>query len=118
MSNVSYRCAPHLSKSQEEIINEIHVRYNINGCKWGPISSPVYRREFYRVNEIKPEVQCEVSGFYFSSKKEFEDALKNNYEKQKIRNAKYKEVAEDNLNLKLCRRCLNAEENKKQTFIL
>ena len=47
ISNVCNVCVPPLSKSQEQISNQtrVRVRRNINRGKWGPISSPVHRKE-------------------------------------------------------------------------
>ena len=97
-------CVPPLSKSQEQISNQtcVRVRRNINRGKWGPISSPVHRKEM----TVK-------KNFKMHSKKK-----KKILGETKKKNAKYEQGGEAYVNLKLCRRYLGAEKTVKTDLYL
>lgn len=108
--NNEYGCMTPAVKSYEEIIKDVRMKHSIVGNKHGRIVKPVHRTEFYRMYRTKSEEKCEVLRFYFTSKREFKDALSQYYERKQNPKVKYKQVGYANVNLRLCWRCHDAEK--------
>lgn len=98
-----------LSKTEQNIINNIRRRHSLVGQKNGKINEPVHRNEFKKYcKKIQHNEECKVSRFYYSDKKEFLKVLMQFCNRKGNQKTNYKQVGYVNVNLKLCSRCHDA----------
>ena len=103
-----------LSKREQNLVDKIRRKHGVVRQKNAAINKPVHRNEFKRscLKRVDYE-ECKVSRFYFTSKEEFDRALKEFYGITKHHKIKYQQVGYVNVNLRLCCRCRDAEKALK-----
>ena len=98
-----------LTKTEQNIINDIRRRHSLVGQKNGKINEPIHRNEFKRYcKKIQHNEECKVSRFYYPDKKEFSKVLMQFCNRKGDQKSNYKQVGFVNVNLKLCWRCHDA----------
>ena len=103
-----------LLQADYEIIKDIRRKHSLVKDKKGKVIEPVHRREFRRC--YRPSIsteECKVLRFYYTSKKDFVKALKKYHNSNPDQRVKYMQVGYVNVNLRLCRRCHDAQKMLK-----
>ena len=101
-----------LTKTEQNIINDIRRRHSLVGQKNGKINEPIHRNEFKKYYKKIQNEECKVSRFYYPDKKEFSKVLTQFCNRKGHQKANYKQVGYVNVNLKLCWRCHDAGKSK------
>ena len=110
----SKTCSSQVVQRQQDIIKDIRRKHSLVGDKRGKITDSVHRSEFRRnFRKLSTTSECQVIRFYYPDNKKFQKALKKFYEKQQDETIKYMQVGYVNVNLRLCRRCHDAEKALK-----